>query len=264
MKMGCNMSNSHIQKQHISINQRIIQNKLSNRAFFSLMMRTLLFILFGAIIVGLFALLGNETPLQAAEKWWPFQAILSNIATYFILRMFMKKEGLTYLSIFNYEKGRKKRDALETLWLLVVGMIVGAIPLYLCAYLLLGTFRLPTTMFQEIPLWALIIALVVFPLSNAFVEIPTYLGYALPRIEAGTGKQWLAILLAGLALALQHIALPLVFDLPYMLWRFLSFLPLALVLALIYTRTKRLFPIVLAHFLMDLQLVIQLATMTVM
>ncbi len=262
MKMGCNMSKFHIQKQHTTINQRIIQNKLSNRVFFSLMMRTLLFVLFGAIIVGLFALLGNETPLKAAEKWWPFQAILANIATYFILRMFLKKEGLTYLSIFNYEKGRKKKDAVETLWLLIVGMIVGAIPLYVCAYLLFGTFHLPTTMLQEIPLWALIIALVVFPLSNALVETPTYIGYALPRIEAVTGKRWLAIVLAGLALAFQHIALPLVFDMPYMLWRFLSFIPLALVLAFIYTKTKRLFPIVLAHYLIDLQLVIQLAAMT--
>ena len=258
------MSNFHVQKQQTGITESIIQTNLRNRILFSLIMRILLFTVFGAIIVGFFALLGNETPLKAAEKWWPFQAIFANIATYFILRMFLKKEGLNYVSIFNYEKGRKKKDVVETLWLLIVGMIVGAIPLYLCAYLLLGTFSLPTTMFQEIPLWALIIALIVFPLSNAFVETPTYIGYALPRIQKETGKRWLAILLAGLALAFQHIALPLVFDLPYMLWRFLSFVPLALVLACIYTRTKRLFPIALAHFLIDLQLVIQLAAMAQM
>ena len=59
-----------------------------NRVIFSLVMRSLLFAGFGGMMVGVFAILGNESPLQVAEKWWPFQALLANIATFFILKSF--------------------------------------------------------------------------------------------------------------------------------------------------------------------------------
>ncbi|USK72091.1 CPBP family intramembrane glutamic endopeptidase [Peribacillus asahii] len=254
------MDNIDLQKNGLHLTRPIDPN-WNYRVFFLLMMRTLLFIVFGAVFVGLFSVLGSETPLKAAEKWWPFQAILANIATYFILRSFLRKEGIPYKSMFNYQKGSQRKYAVETLWLVLVGFVLGGVSLYVAAYLLFGTFSLPTTMFQEIPVWALVLALILFPLTNGLVETPTYIGYALPRLYAITGKQWLAIILAGLALAFQHVALPLVFDIPYMLWRFLSFIPLALTLGFIYMRTKRLIPIMLAHYLMDLQLVIQLALM---
>ncbi|MCI2257156.1 hypothetical protein L2D08_22840 [Domibacillus sp. PGB-M46] len=67
---------------------------------------------------------------------------------------------------------------------------------------------------------------------------------------------------AGLALAIQHVALSLVFDVPGMAWLFFAFSPLALPLDFIYIRLSRLLPVALAHFVMDLQLVVQLALMT--
>jgi membrane protease YdiL (CAAX protease family) len=233
----------------------------TGRIVFSLVMRTLLFVAFGGLMVGIMALSGSDQPLKAAEKWWPFQAILANMATFFILKSFLKKEGIPFRSLFNLQHGRAKKVIKETLLLLVIGLILGAIPLYLFSYMLLGSFIPPATMFQPLPLWAMIIALILFPLSNGLVETTTYMGYALPRIRQKTGKLWLAITLAGLALAFQHVALPLVEDIPYMMWRFLSFVPLALVLGVIFSKTKRLLPIAIAHFLMDLQLVVQLLLM---
>lgn len=246
----------------IQVNSSYSNDNIGGRIVISLIMRTLLFIIFGAVLVGILALLGNSSPLHAAEKWWPFQAILANLVTFLILRSFLKQEGISYLSIFNYKKGRAKKDTLETLWLVIVGIAAGAIPLFLFSYLLLGTFTPPEVMFQKIPIWAAAIALILFPISNGLVETPTYIGYALPRIKARTGKLWLAIALSGLFLAFQHVALPLVFDGPYMLWRFLSFLPLAFILGFIFNKTNRLLPIAIAHFLMDLQLVVQLLLMT--
>jgi membrane protease YdiL (CAAX protease family) len=247
-----------------SVQVRIVknENKIGRRIVTSLLMRTILFILFGALLVGFFALAGESSPLHAAEKWWPFQAIFANIVTFLILRSFLKKEGHSYLSIFNFKKGRAKKDTLETLWLVIVGIAAGAIPLFLFSYLLLGTFTPPEVMFQKLPIWAAALALILFPISNGLVETPTYIGYALPRIKARTGKLWLAIALSGLFLAFQHVALPLVFDGPYMLWRFLSFLPLAFILGFIFNKTNRLLPIAIAHFFMDLQLVLQLLLMT--
>ena len=86
------MDNIDLQKNGPHLTRPIDPN-WNYRVFFSLMMRTLLFIVFGAVFVGLFSVLGSETPLKDAEKWWLFQAILANIATYFILRSFLRKEG---------------------------------------------------------------------------------------------------------------------------------------------------------------------------
>lgn len=208
--------------------------------------------------MGIFALAGNEHPLKAAERWWPFQAILANIVTFLVLRFMIRKEGGSFRQLFQIQKGKLKKDTKQFAWLLLVGFAVGGIPLYAFSYLILGTAVPPDLMFQALPLWAAIIALIVFPLTNGLVETPTYIGYALPRLKHKTGKLGVAITLAGLALAFQHVALPLVMDAPYMLWRFAAFIPLAIVLGYIFNRTKRLLPIAAAHYVMDLQLVLTL------
>ncbi|MCK8487051.1 CPBP family glutamic-type intramembrane protease [Paenibacillus sp. MBLB2552] len=224
----------------------------------SLLMRTIFFILFGLLIVGASALAGNEHPLQAAERWWPFQAILANLATFIVLRSFLRREGQAYSRIFDFQKKRLGKDLKQFAWLLAVGFALGGIPLYVFSAVILGSFVPPDLMFQPLPVWAAVIALVIFPLSNGLVETPTYIGYALPRLKKITGKQWLAILLAGLALAFQHIVLPIVADVPYMLWRFVAFIPLGIAIGFIFSRTRRLLPIALAHYVMDLQLAITL------
>ena len=225
---------------------------------FSLLMRTLFFILFGALIVGIFALAGDEHPLQSAEKWWPYQAILANIATFLVLRSFIRHEGRRYRDLFGFKQHAIGKHLKQFGWLLIVGFALGGIPLYVTSYIFLGTLVPPDLMFQPLPVWAAIVAVVVFPISNGLVETPTYFGYALPRLKALSGKLWVAVVLAGLALAFQHVALPLVADVPYMLWRFTAFIPLAIALGFIYNRTKNLLPIAIAHMVMDLQLILSM------
>jgi membrane protease YdiL (CAAX protease family) len=235
-----------------------MRNRINKKVIISLFMRTILFALFGGIFVLYFFLEGHANPLQAAERWWPFQAIFANIVTFFVLQLFMKNEGLTYKSLFCTQPRPIKKNVFEVLWLVFVGFIIGGASLYIFSYLLLGSLIPPPIMFQELPVWAVCVAVMLFPLSNALAETPLYIGYALPRIHAATHNIWLAVWMAGLGLALQHITLPLVFDAPYMIWRFLAFVPLAIVLGVIFTKTKRLLPIVIAHGIMDLQLVLQL------
>lgn len=227
----------------------------SSRLAFSLLMRTGLFFFFGLCIVGLFAAAGHEHPLQAAERWWPFQAILANIASFLFLRSWIRREGGSYRSMFRVEKGQVGAHVRQFFLLLVVGFVLGGASLYAASYVFLGSWMPPETMFQPLPLWAAILALVAFPLTNSLVETPTYIGYALPRLQQKLHSVWIAAVLVGLALAFQHVALPIVADVPYMLWRFAAFIPLAIALGFIYTRTKKLLPIVLVHGIMDLQLV---------
>jgi membrane protease YdiL (CAAX protease family) len=56
--------------------------------------------------------------------------------------------------------------------------------------------------------------------------------------------------------ALQHIALPFIFDWPYLIWRFLAFVPGVLLFVLVYRRTRRLPPLIVAHWPMDIAAVV--------
>ncbi|OCA87997.1 hypothetical protein A8F94_09215 [Bacillus sp. FJAT-27225] len=232
----------------------LVEKSTHKRVYFSLILRSLLFIVTGFAIVGIVALAGFDNPIKAAEKWWPYQAIAANILTFFIIRHFLKKEGLSYKSMFAGPPIRGWKKVQEYAILLVAGIVGGAVPLYVSSYLILGSFIPPATHFQELPVLFAAIALIVFPLTNALVELPLYIGYALPRLSGKTS----ALLLVSLGLALQHAFLPLVFEADYMLWRVVAFIPLAIIVGFIFAKTKRLWPIVVVHFLMDLQLVIQI------
>jgi membrane protease YdiL (CAAX protease family) len=88
-------------------------------------------------------------------------------------------------------------------------------------------------------------------ISSTSEEI-TFQGYALPRLEALTGRTWIAALVVGLLWAAQHSVLPFVADWRYLFFRLLAFIPGVLVLMLIYLRTRRLAPLIVAHWSMDI------------
>ena len=64
-------------------------------------------------------------------------------------------------------------------------------------------------------------------------EIPTYFGFVMPRFEAQGMRPWVALALPALLLSLQHAAVPLLFDVRYMLWRGLMFLPFAFLVGIV-------------------------------
>jgi len=90
-------------------------------------------------------------------------------------------------------------------------------------------------------------------LTIAFAELPTYFGYALPRLTAQLNNGWLAWLLASLGLAVQHCFLPLLFDGRFILWRLGMYLPFALFAGLLLKLRPGLLPyLVIIHGLIDI------------
>jgi uncharacterized protein len=85
----------------------------------------------------------------------------------------------------------------------------------------------------------------------SFTEEMTYQGYVLPRLQVLTDRSWLAVLLVGFGWALQHCFLPFSLDSRQLLFRFLIFLPLVIVMPILYLRVRRLLPFVIAHWGMD-------------
>jgi hypothetical protein len=44
--------------------------RIKGEVYFSLVLRSILFLVFGLIFVGIFTMQGSDHPFQDAEKWW--------------------------------------------------------------------------------------------------------------------------------------------------------------------------------------------------
>ena len=106
-------------------------------------------------------------------------------------------------------------------------------------------------MFRPLPDWALAVG-ILFPLTIAFSELPTYFGYAMPRLAGQLKSGWAAWLIASFFLAAQHCFLPFILDGGFLLWRLGMFLPFALFTGLALKLRPGLLPyFVIVHALMD-------------
>lgn len=112
---------------------------------------------------------------------------------------------------------------------------------------------------HALPLWATIYSLAVMWVVNAPVEEMTYQAYVLPRLQALTGRAWIAVSVVAFFWAAQHCALGFTPDLRSLACRFCAFLPGTLVAIAIYVRVRRLAPLIVAHWLMDLGAVLMTA-----
>ena len=231
-----------------------------------LVARTLLFAGVQALVALVFFAGGSRAPWLRSVAWWPIVPVFANLATLFLLSRFFRREGSRLTWLYRFQRGAVGKDLLIILGLLIVAGPVALLPNLLVArWLYGGSEAVGAIFFQRLPLWAVIFSLLLFPLTNALAELPTYMGYSLPRLAALSRRGWLAVLLAGFFLAFQHVALPLFFDWRFMTWRLLMFIPFALLTAaLLYWRPRLLPYMLIIHFLMDLQLSISvLMTSTV-
>jgi membrane protease YdiL (CAAX protease family) len=105
---------------------------------------------------------------------------------------------------------------------------------------------------RVLPLWAVIYSFSLWWMIWSPTEEMTYAGYSLPRAQALSGRTWVAVVLVGFWWAIQHSFLPFIPEWRNVVWRFLAFLPGVVVLLFIYLRTRRLAPLIVAHWSMDI------------
>jgi len=222
--------------------------------------RLLLFAGLQAVLALIFFLIGKSNSWSLSANWWPLVVFIANMICLFLLIRFYKAEGDRFWNIFKFHKDTVGKDLLALLGFLVVAGPIGFLPNILLGNLLFGNFNLATEMFlRPLPMWAVFGSILLFPLTQGLVEIPTYMMFVMPRIEKGGLPRWASILLPTLFLAAQHIAIPLVFNMNFILWRFLMFLPFALLVALVIKWRPRLLPyIAIIHVLMDISTAIML------
>jgi len=112
---------------------------------------------------------------------------------------------------------------------------------------------------HALPVWATVYSVTLWWMIWSPTEEATYNAYVLPRMRALTGRRWIPWMFVGFWWALQHCALPFVPDWKYLAFRFLGFLPGVLVMMLFYLRTRRLTPLIVAHWPMDIAAAIMTA-----
>ncbi len=220
-----------------------------NKLAFLLPIRCILFIII--FIVG--ALLTNST-VEQISNWWSIVASCVNVLTILLLVLVAKKNGATYKQLINYEKGNTKASQIVLISLLIVALGMGG--MYLAGFVCYGKFPYAAPMMiAPIAPWLAILNVFVLPVSTALAEDGLYLGIGVNHIR----NKHLAILVPAFFFALQHSFIPLLFDTRYIIYRFISFLPLTVILCWYYRKNRNPLPIMVGHAIIDVATVAQIA-----
>jgi membrane protease YdiL (CAAX protease family) len=209
--------------------------------------RLIFAVLAQAFVAGLYMLQGNPTPWQAAAPWWIVYGTLIDIGCFVLLAQLARREGIRLFDLISFQRQRLGRDLLLGMGFIVLYVILAVVGGIVAGVLIYGSTPAPAIM-VPLPLWGTLYSLIVWPIIWAFAEEMTYQGYALPRIEALSGRSWLAVVIVGFGWAVQHSALPLMADWRFAAYRFWSSLLIGIVLPIIYLRTRRLLPFIFAHW----------------
>jgi len=215
--------------------------------------RTVLLVLSYFITAWLFMSFDMPRPYDLARAWWPVALVLINGIVLVLLFFAAKREGSTLGSLVGFEKSMLRKDIVASLWMIPVSMIL-AVGATMGLGAIFYNLQTPSGLMSlsTLPTWAMVVAIAFHPLINAFVEEMTYNGYVFPRLRGLLRSPGLTVTLVTFFFSLQHIAIPFAFDAKFLVWRFLSFVPLLLFWVLSYARMRRLPALITVHWFMDI------------
>jgi len=196
---------------------------------------------------------GHAHPWLAAAPYWTVWGTFADALCLCLLASLLRREGLTLRA--QLSAWRPLRDLGPGL-----GYFLAVFPLFLAGgllagYLLYGSIPPPDPFpglqsARHLPLWAVLYSRSLWWLIWSPTEELTYNGFALPRLASALSPAG-AVALTTLAWAAQHSLLPALPDLRYLLFHTLAFIPGVAALCLLYLRTRRLGPLIAAHWMMD-------------
>jgi hypothetical protein len=220
----------------------------------TLPLRTLLFISLQAMLAFILLLCGSQSPWVRAAAWWPFIVTAANLINILLLINYMKSQGRSYRSLFMIDTVHLKDDLKLMALVLLITAPVAFLPNTISARLLFSDALVPVQLlFQPIPVPAIILSMIVFPITQALAEIPLYMACAMPELVKKGRPRWLSLALPAFFLGAQHIAVPLLFNGPFILWRLLMYMPFAFLIGIVMRYRPRLLPyLVILHLLMDI------------
>ena len=216
-----------------------------------------------SLVALLFVLQHRPNPWRQACYWWSVCFTLADVVCILGMRFFLRREGLRLRDLFGPIRLRFGRDVflgLGYFLLFAPGFMLGG---YVGQRLFYGTSGVNPSAFilhsHALPLWATIYSLTLFWIINSAVEEATYQAYVLPRLEALTGRFWIPFAAVAFWWTAQHCVIGFVPDLRSNLCRFVGFLPGVVIIILIYARTRRLAPLIVGHWIIDISAVLMTA-----
>jgi hypothetical protein len=217
--------------------------------------RSVLALLAQALTLWLFLGLNVPSPEMTVRHWWTVYGTLVDVGCLGLLGWLTRREGIRLRDLVGFDKDKLKSDVL-----LGVAIFALVFPLAVFAGGMVGNLLAYGTLQPTYPeggylrallLWGVVYSRLLWWPIWSFTEELTYQGYALPRLQAVTGRTWLAVTLVTLGWALQHSFLPWI-NVRHALYMLITFIPLSLAMQLIYLRIRRLTPLIVGHWLMDL------------
>lgn len=216
--------------------------------------RIILFVCLQLMVFAILNISNTSGAFMASGAWWPFIVAITNVICAALLYRLLKSEGRNYFEFFRFSKATFGKDLLWSLLFFVIAAPVSMLPNIILGNVMFGSYVTASRiLFSPLPTWAALTQLVVFPLTMALGELTTYFGYVMPRVEALTKSKALGVIFPALLLSAQHLALPLVLDVRFILWRGIMFLPFAIYIGIIIRFKPRLMPFMLiGHVLIDI------------
>jgi len=221
-----------------------------------LLSRTAFMLLAQGLFAAIFFLRSAAHPWFAAAPWWSVYATLIDLGCLALMWKFTRREGLSLRALIGPIRLRYGRDFFLGLGILAVVCPLFVIGGMLAMRLVYGAY--PVDVFPGIlggrvlPFWALIYSRFIWWIIWSPTEEMTYAGYVLPRAQALSGRTWPAVLLVGFVWSIQHSFLPFLPEWHNFFWRSLAFIPGCFVFTLVYLRLRRLAPLIVAHWSMDI------------
>lgn len=218
--------------------------------------RPLLLIVGQALVALLLRARHKASPWHEAGHWWTVYGTLVDIGCLLAMKHYTRAEGIRLRDLAGPIRLRFGRDLF-----LGLGYFCLVFPLFVLSgalshRLLYGPAGIDPGAYlflpHAMPLWSVVYSLTAWWFIWSPTEEATYQGFALPRVRALTGRTWLAFLIVGFVWAFQHCLLGAIPDARYMLFRTLAFTPGAFAMMAIYWRTRRLAPLIVAHWPMDI------------
>lgn len=195
----------------------------------------------------------TKQKVEDISNWWSIAASIVNIVVILILYFFTKKKKSSFWELINYQKGRTKTKQIVAMSVLI--MVFGMTGMYVAGYFCYGIIPYAAPMMvAPIPVWLAVMNVVILPITTAFAEDGLYLGCGVNQIKS----KILEVIIPAFFFALQHSFIPTLFDLRYIIYRFISFLPLTLILCWYYYKKRNPLPIMIGHAIIDVATALQI------
>ena len=203
-------------------------------------LRSLIFIL---VFITVSAVTGKN--LSDISNIWSVAASVINILFVLSLVLITRKQG-GYLELINYAKGKTRPK--QVFAMIGIILLVGMAGMYLAGWICYGVIPYAAPMMiAPIPPVLAVINLIVLPVSTALAEDSLYLGCGVRQFE----NKFAAIIVPAFFFAVQHSFIPTLPDVRYIIYRFISFLPLTIILCMHYHKHKNPLPIMIGHAVID-------------